>query len=115
MEVSPMTTAEALTTTRLVRAEAPPSRTLAVTAAGTALVLASFSVTPATVIDTARSLHAGVAGQTWALSGMSLGLATALLAVGALADDFGRRRVLVWSAGVLALTAAVAAVAPSID
>jgi MFS family permease len=106
--------AEAMTTRPLVRAEAQPSRTLAVTAAATLLVLASFSVTPATVIDTARSVHAGVAGQTWALSGMSLGLATALLTVGALADDFGRRRVLVWSAGLLALASALAALAPSI-
>jgi len=109
-----MTTAGALTTTHLVRAEARPSRTLAVTAAATLLVLATFSVTPATVLDTARTVHAGLAGQTWALSGMSLGMATALLAVGSLADDFGRRRVLVWSAGLLALASVVAAVAPSI-
>jgi MFS family permease len=106
-----MATAEALTTTRLARAEARPSRTLAVAAAATLLVLATFSVTPATVLETARS---GLGGQTWALSGMSLGMATALLAVGSLADDFGRRRVLVWSAGLLAVASVVAAVAPSI-
>jgi MFS family permease len=109
-----MATAEALTTTRVARAEVGPSRTLAVTAAATLLVLATFSVTPATVLDTARSVHAGLAGQTWALSGMSLGMATALLAVGSLADDVGRRRVLVWSAGLLAVASVVAAVAPSI-
>jgi MFS family permease len=94
---------------------APPSRTLAVTAAATLLVLAVFSAVVTTVGDTARSVHAGVGGQTWALSGMSLGLATALLTVGALADDLGRRRVLVWSAGLLAITSALAAVAPTMD
>ena len=44
---------------------------------------------------------------------MSLGLAAALLTVGALADAFGRRRVLVVSTGLLALTSALGAVAPS--
>jgi len=48
------------------------------------------------------------------LSGMSLGLATALLAAGALADDFGRRRVLMWSAAALVATSAAGALAPSI-
>ena len=43
---------------------------------------------------------------------MSLGLASALLAVGALADDLGRRRVLAWSAGLLAFAGGLAAAAP---
>jgi MFS family permease len=94
---------------------ATANRTLAVTAAATLLVLAVFSSAVSTVGETARSVHAGAGGQTWALSAMSLGLATALLAVGALADDLGRRRVLVWSAALLAATNALAAVAPSID
>jgi MFS family permease len=88
-------------------------RTLAVAASGTLLVLAIFSALVVTVGDSARSLHAGVAGQTWALSGMSLGLAAALLTAGALADDVGHRRVLIWSAGMLAVASAVAALAPS--
>ena len=45
---------------------------------------------------------------------MSLGLATALLPVGAIADEIGRRRVLVWSALLLAAANAVAAAAPTI-
>jgi MFS family permease len=92
---------------------ADPGRTLAVAAAGTLLVLAIFSALVVTVGDSARSLHAGVAGQTWALSGMSLGLAAALLTAGALADDVGHRRVLIWSAGLLGAASAAAALAPT--
>ena len=88
-------------------------RTLAVTAAGTLLVLAVFSAGPATVEQTAHAFGSGVSGQTWALSGMSLGLAAALLTVGTLADALGRRRVLVWSAAALVVTSALAAAAPS--
>jgi MFS family permease len=93
---------------------APPAFTLTVAAFATLLVLAVFSAPVTTVGETARSLHAGVAGQTWTLSAMSLGLATALLPVGAIADELGRRRVLVWSAGLLAVANAVAAAAPTI-
>jgi MFS family permease len=85
-----------------------------VTASATLLVLAVFSSGVTTVGDTVRSVHAGVSGETWALSAMSLGLAAALLTVGALADDLGRRRVLVWSSVLLAFTSALAAAAPSI-
>jgi MFS family permease len=88
--------------------------TLGVAAAATLLVLAVFSGPVTTVGETARSLHAGVGGQTWALSSMSLGMATALLPVGALADDLGRRKVLVAGAALLAATNALAAAAPSI-
>jgi MFS family permease len=88
--------------------------TLAVTAAATLLVLAVFSGPVTTVGETARSLHAGVGGQTWALSSMSLGMATALLPVGAIADELGRRKVLVAGAATLAATNALAAAAPSI-
>ena len=87
--------------------------TLVLTASATLLVLAVFSAGVTTVGETARTLHAGVAGQTWALSAMSLGLASALLAVGALADDLGRRRVLAWSAGLLAFASGLAAAAPN--
>ena len=90
-----------------------PTRTLAIAAAGTLLVLAVFSAFVVTVGDTARSLRAGVAAEAWALSGMSLGLATALLTAGALADDVGHRRVLIWSAGLLAGASVVAAITPS--
>ncbi len=89
------------------------ARTLSIATAGTLLVTAVFSAFVVTVSDSARSFHAGVAGEAWALSGMSLGLATALLTAGALADDFGHRRVLTWSAGLLAAASALAALAPT--
>ena len=92
---------------------ANPARTLSVAASGTLLVLAVFSAFVINVGDSARSLHAGVAGETWALSGMSLGLAAALLTAGTLADDLGHRRVLAWSGGLLAAASAVGALAPS--
>jgi MFS family permease len=88
--------------------------TLGVAASATLLVLAVFAGPVTTVGETARSLGAGVGGQTWALSAMSLGLATALLPVGAIADELGRRRVLVASTALLAATSAAAAAAPSI-
>ena len=80
---------------------------------GTLLVLAVFSAVVTTVGDSNRALHGDVSSQTWTLSGMSLGLAVALLTVGALADDFGRRRVLVISSALLAVFSALRAVAPS--
>ena len=98
--------------------EAAPSGstwTLGVASAATLLVLAVFSGPVTTVGETARSLHAVVGGQTWALSAMSLGLAAALLPLGAIADELGRRRVLVWSTGVLALANVAAAVAPTMS
>jgi MFS family permease len=88
--------------------------TLPVAAFGTLLVLAVFSAAASTVGDTVRSLRGGLAGQTWVLSGMSLGLAAALLIVGALADDLGRRRVLIVGSATLGLASAVGALAPSV-
>src|SRR4051794_2154783 len=90
-------------------------RTLAIASAGTLLVLATFAAVATTVGDSARDLGGGAGGVTWTLSGMSLGLAMALLAVGALADALGRRRVLAWSATGLVGAGVVGAVAPSID
>ena len=92
-----------------------PSRTLLIAASGTALVMAVFSAFVVNVGDSVRTFHAGVAGEAWGLSGMSLGLAAALLTAGALADDLGHRRVLRCSAGLLAAASAVGALAPSIE
>ena len=92
-----------------------PSRTLAVAASGTALVMAVFSAFVVNVGDSVRTLHSGVAGEAWGLSGMSLGLAAALLTAGALADDLGHRRVLRCSAALLAAASAVGALAPSME
>jgi MFS family permease len=75
-------------------------------------VLAVFSAFVVAVGDSSRSLGAGIAGQSWALSGMSLGLAAALLAAGTLADDLGYGRVLTSSAGLLAAASVAGAIAP---
>src|SRR5450755_3606967 len=97
------------------RSAGHPSRTLSIAASGTALVMAVFSAFVVNVGDSVRTLHAGVAGEAWGLSGMSLGLAAALLTAGALADDLGHQRVLRCSAGLLAAASAVGALAPSIE
>jgi len=83
-----------------------PTRTLSLAASGTALVMAVFSAFVVNVGDSVRTFHAGVAGEAWGLSGMSLGLAAALLTAGALADDLGHQRVLRCSAGLLAAASA---------
>jgi MFS family permease len=89
-------------------------RTLRVATAATMLVLAVFSALVVTIADSARALGAGATGETWALSGMSLGLAAALLTGGAMADDVGHGRFLSWSAGLLALGGVAGALAPNI-
>jgi MFS family permease len=88
------------------------TRTLYVATSGTLLVLAVFSAFVVAVGDSTRSLGAGIAGQSWALSGMSLGLAAALLTAGSLADDLGYGRVLTASAGFLAAASVAGAIAP---
>jgi MFS family permease len=93
------------------RATREQRRTLAVTSIGTLLMLLTFVTPLATGIRTAAALDTGVGGQAWLLSAMSVGLAAALLAVGVLADDYGRRRVFTAGlvvAGVGAVAAAVA-------
>ncbi len=90
-------------------------RTLSIAASGTALVMAVFSAFVVNVGDSVRTFHAGVAGEAWGLSAMSLGLAAALLTAGALSDDLGHRRVLGSCAGLLAGASAVGALAPSME
>jgi MFS family permease len=108
-----MTTAAVAQIPRVRTRAASETRTLAVAASGTLLVLAVFSAVVTTVGDSVQSLNGDASSQTWALSGMSLGLAVALLTVGALADAFGRRRVLVLSSSALVITSVLGAVAPS--
>ena len=89
-------------------------RALAVAALGTFLSLMVFTAPLATINATATSLDTGVAGRTWVLSSMSVGLASALLVAGAVADDLGRRRVFVAGMVVLAGGSLVVAVAPHV-
>ncbi|RFU36975.1 MFS transporter [Actinomadura logoneensis] len=72
----------------------------------------NYTAPIATLTDTAAGLHAGTTARIWVMSSISLGLAAALLAVGALADDHGRRRVFALGGGLLALSSVVCAVAP---
>jgi MFS family permease len=95
------------------RDHATATRTLAIVGAATLLVLAVFSMTVVTIGQTARDFGSATSWQTWALGGMSLGLASALLSTGALADRFGRRRVFVLASVALAASTALAAAAPS--
>ena len=89
-------------------------RTLTLTAAGTFVTLAAFTVPLVTVNETAAGLGAGPAGRTWILSSMSIGLGAMLLTAGRLADDFGRRRAFVVGAVVMAVGAVLGAVAPGV-
>lgn len=78
------------------------ARTLRVASLATLLVLVAFVTPLGTGARTAASLDAGPAAVPWLLSAMSLGLAMALLPTGAMADDLGRRRILVAGLVVLA-------------
>lgn len=91
-----------------------PGLTLPVVAVATAVVLVAYTTTVTTVAASASTFSAGVAWQTWMLSGMSLGLAGALLTTGALADRFGRRRVFFWSSVALGAFSGLGALAPSV-
>ncbi|GLZ45655.1 MFS transporter [Actinomycetospora sp. NBRC 106375] len=88
-----------------------PRATLTVAAAATFLALVVFTTPLATLPSTAGALGAGPEAQAWILSSMSIGLGVALLSVGALGDDLGRRRVLVLGAVVLAASSVLGALA----
>ncbi|MDT7587744.1 MAG: hypothetical protein QOE32_5294 [Pseudonocardiales bacterium] len=85
------------------------SRTVVLAALGTFLALVAFTLPMSALPTLATALRAGPAAQTWVLSSMSVGLAAGLLVSGALADDFGRRRMFVAGAGVLAVTLVIGA------
>ncbi len=89
-----------------------PRLTLLMASLGTGLVLLVFASVVATVAPTISALRGGAGGETWALSGMSLGLATMLLSLGSVADDYGRRRVFLASNLALAVSSILAATAP---
>ncbi|MFJ8542715.1 MFS transporter [Streptomyces sp. NPDC093586] len=98
------------------RTRAKPLRaglTLALTSAGTALALMTYTAPMVTLPQTAEDLHTSLSAQAWLLNGTPLGLAALLLVAGSLADDYGRRRVFVWGTFALGLTTALGALAPS--
>jgi MFS family permease len=78
-------------------------RTLLSASLGTLAAMVAFTAPLSTVNPTVAGLDAGVAGRTWILSSMSIGLGAFLLTAGRVADDYGRRRTFV--AGALLLAA----------
>jgi MFS family permease len=79
---------------------------------GTALVLVTYVTPMATVPQTALDLGAGSGARAWILSSMSVGLAAALLASGAVGDAVGRRRSYVAGLALLGVGSLGCAVAP---
>lgn len=85
--------------------------TLPVACVAVLLVLVDYNAPLVTMPATAASLGTGPVGQTWLVSAISLGLAAAILIVGSLADDYGRRRVFASGTVLFALATAVGALA----
>jgi len=61
-----------------------------------------------------KSLHADLVSLQWVLTGYLLTVASLLLLAGALADHFGRRRVLMVGLGLMLVASVVCATAPSV-
>ncbi|MBB3677305.1 MFS transporter [Modestobacter versicolor] len=99
--------------TPVLRATPQQVRTLLMASLATLLVLITFVTPLATAVRTTVALDAGPGAQAWLLSAMSVGLATALLTAGVLADDLGRRRVFTAGLVVLGLGAVLVAVSGS--
>ncbi|WP_433337977.1 MFS transporter [Spirillospora sp. CA-294931] len=89
------------------------SAALALPAAATLLALMNYTAPLATLVDTSKGVHAGATAQIWVMSSISLGLAAALLAVGALADDHGRKKVFVIGAVALVVSSLACGAAPN--
>lgn len=103
-----------LTLTRPVTDHTPTTNfrtTLLVAAAGTFAALLAYTGPLGNLPTVAHALHAGPAAQTWILSSMSVALAAAVLTVGALADDHGRRLTFVIGSVVLAAGSVLCALA----
>ncbi|MGQ0632390.1 MAG: MFS transporter [Sporichthyaceae bacterium] len=88
-------------------------RTLAVAVAAMFVVLVVYCLPLSILPAISDGLGAGSGAQTWLLAAVSLGMATTLLPAGALGDDFGRRRVMVGGAVLLAVASIVCALAPN--
>lgn len=97
----------------VVTREVEQRRTLKIAAAGTFIALMVYTCPLGIMPSIAAGLNAGTGTQTWLLSAVSLGMATTLISAGALGDDYGRKRVLVGGAFLLAVASAVCATAPN--
>ncbi|MGW2559111.1 MFS transporter [Streptomyces sp. NPDC001514] len=90
-----------------------PGATLAVTSAATAVALMNYTAPMLTLPDMAAAFGTPPSAQAWLLNGTPLGLAALLLVAGALADDYGRRRVFLAGTLALAVTTGIGAFADS--
>ncbi len=93
-----------------------PTRTgtvLAVLCAAPLLVILNYSTPLILAPQTAAHLNASATGQTWIINAISLGLAVPLLTSGSLADNHGRRKVLVAGSWLFAAAILLAALAPN--
>lgn len=88
-----------------------PRATISVVGAATLVMLMVYTAPLAAIGAVGASLDAGVDGRAWILSSMSIGLAATLLPAGAIADDAGRRRALMWGLALTAVACAVCVVA----
>jgi MFS family permease len=86
--------------------------TLGVAMAGTFLALTAYTAPLASLPAIAADLGAGPSASSWIVASMSVGFAVALVPAGALGDDVGRRRVFTGGSALLALSSALAALAP---
>jgi MFS family permease len=97
----------------VVTPEVEQRRTLVIAAAGTFIALMVYTCPLGIMPSIAKGLHAGTGTQTWLLAAVSLGMATTLISAGALGDDYGRKKVLIGGAYVLAAASVVCAAAPN--
>lgn len=93
--------------------ETEQRRTLRVAGAGTFVALVVYTMPLGIMPSIAEGLNAGTGTQTWLLAAVSLGFATTLISAGALGDDYGRKRVLVGGALLLAVASTVCALSPN--
>ncbi|MBA3743923.1 MFS transporter, partial [Sporichthya sp.] len=111
--LEPATTQDEARSTLPLSQGAEQRRTLVVAAIGTFIALCVYTTPLGIMPSIAAGLDAGTGTQTWLLAAVSLGMATTLISAGALGDDYGRKRVLIGGAYVLAIASTVCAVAPN--
>ncbi|MBF6176110.1 MFS transporter [Nocardia blacklockiae] len=86
-----------MSTTQLPRLNSATGRWIVLaTVLGSAVAALDATVVNIALPRIGASLHTGVAGLQWTLSGYTLTLASFILLGGALGDRFGRRRMFVW-------------------
>jgi EmrB/QacA subfamily drug resistance transporter len=88
--------------------------TLAVVCAATAMLMLDIAVVNTALSAIAGDLDTGLSGLQWVVDAYTLPLAATVITAGALADRFGRRRLLAIGLGVFTATSLLCAAAQSI-